>query len=233
MPELPPPEVYEKEFQYMPWGKLIQEVISYVTEHAPKKGEVLDLMCGPGHLANKLYQARPDLTIHGIDIDERFISYARKVYHDRWKNFVVADALDWNPSSWRHDIVVCTGSLHHIAYEQQETLVAKIARGVEYGGFAICADPYIDDYVTEQERQLAAAKLGYEYLVATINNGATIDVTKATAALIENDVAGIEFKTSVKRMRPIFEKYFSHVDEKKIWPAYDSEYGDYLFILTR
>jgi 2-polyprenyl-3-methyl-5-hydroxy-6-metoxy-1,4-benzoquinol methylase len=233
MPDLPPSEVYEQEFKYMPWGVLIDEIVAYVTKNTPEGGEVLDLMCGPGHLANKIYEARPDLTVHGLDIDERFISHARARYHDRWKNFVVSDVFDWKPTSWRHDVILCTGGIHHISYDRQEEVVAKIASGLDAGGFAICADPYIDDYTNETERQLAAAKLGHEYLTATIRNGATPDIVRATAQLIENDVCGVEFKTSVKKMRPVFEKHFLQIQERKTWPAQESEYGDYLFIMRR
>lgn len=50
MQNLPDPDVYEQEYTFLPWGRLIDEVVVYVSGNARKDGAVLDLMCGPGYL---------------------------------------------------------------------------------------------------------------------------------------------------------------------------------------
>ena len=130
--------------------------------------------------------------------------------------------------------VLCTGGLHHLPYENQPDLLGVISHLLEERtGFGIIADPCIDDYSTEKERQIAAAKLGYEYLIATLENGAPAEVIKATADLISNDVLGKEFKTSIEKITSLFKGKFSY-SMGKTWP--DKEiggYGDYYFYITR
>ncbi len=230
MQNLPSASTYEEEVKYMPWGKLISEILEILKNMIPENGEVLDLLCGTGNLLGRLAEIRSDVSYTGIDLEDEYILFARKSYPTL--SFETADVLTWSTDK-KFDAVVVTGGLHHIPYEQQDIFIAKLATLLKDDGLALVADPYIDDYSTEIERKISAAKLGYEYLVATIANGATDDVTKATADLIANDVLKVEYKTSTKKIRPMFEKYFSHIEEHKTWPESDSEYGDYCFVLRK
>jgi hypothetical protein len=98
------------------------------------------------------------------------------------------------------------------------------------GGFVLISDCYIDDYSNETQRQVAAAKLGYEYLRETIQNGAPQPVVKATIEILWNDVLMKEYKTSMKKRKSIFESIFYNVETLKTWPVFESEYGDYISI---
>jgi hypothetical protein len=109
--------------------------------------------------------------------------------------------------------------------------IEKISKSLKEDGFCIVADPYTDDYSNENERKLAASKLGYEYITATIKNRADEDIVKATIDILHNDVMGFEFKTSLKKLEPVFHKFFRKVDITKTWPQEDSEYGDYFIVL--
>lgn len=228
MQNLPTAEVYQKEVEYMPWGILINKIETLITETVPQNGTIVDLLCGTGFLLGELQKKRPDIKYVGIDLESEFIEYAQQQYPS--VNFQVADALLW-ASDIKFDAVICTGGLHHIPYEKQKEFVGKLSNFVAHNGFAVVADPYIDDYSNEQERKLAAAKLGYKYLDATIKNGATDDVVKATASLIENDVLKVEYKSSIKKIQPYFKENFRSVEKYKTWPEIDSEYGDYYFVL--
>ena len=228
MQNLPTSEVYEKEFKYMPWGVLVKEVKEYVVRHAPLNGSVLDLLCGPGYLLGKLQSVRNDLSYHGVDLESEFIEHAHKIYPSIF--FEVGDAIKWNSKN-QFDVVLCTAGLHHLPYSQQETFIEKLSRLVKKDGFVIIADPYIDDYSNESERKISGAKLGCEYLVSTIQNGGTDDVIKAAIDILSNDVQLVEFKASIKKNKPIFEKYFSVVEMHKTWPKKETQYGDYFFIL--
>ena len=54
---------------------------------------------------------------------------------------------------------------------------------------------------------------------------------KAAIDILSNDVQLVEFKASIKKNKPIFEKYFSVVEMHKTWPKKETQYGDYFFIL--
>lgn len=224
---LPSAETYEKEFRFMPWGILIDEVLEHA-KTTPGNGSVFDLLCGPGYLLGRLKETRPDLVFTGVDLEPEFIEYAKRNY--KGIEFIAGDAVTWITEK-RFDLVLVTAGLHHLPYDQQEAFIAKVSLLTKPGGRAIIADPYIDDYESETERKLAGAKLGYEYLAETIKNGGTNDVIEAAVGVLSNDVLLVEYKTSVVKMRPLFEKYFSNVAVHKTWPKEGNGYGDYYFVL--
>jgi 2-polyprenyl-3-methyl-5-hydroxy-6-metoxy-1,4-benzoquinol methylase len=230
--KLPSPETYERELAFMPYKKSLAMVRDIVCRDAPKDGRGLDLMCGPGYLLGQIKQRRQDLHLFGADIDERYIEYARK--QNRGIDFFLEDVLNWKAGPF--DVVLCTGALHHIPYEKQEEVVAKIAQLTKPEGFAIISDCYIDDYKDEKGRQLSAAELGYEYLRATIKHGSPTpsEVVKATTEIITNDVCGLEFKTSIAKRLPILWRNFSLVKTMKTWPDRQiGDYGDYVHVLRK
>lgn len=227
MKNLPKAEIYEQEFKYMPWGILIEKILAIIEKETPQNGSLLDLMCGPGYLLGEIAKLRNDLILEGTDINEEFITFAQNKYSAI--SFQVSDVLSWEPTK-KYDVVLCTGGIHHLPYEKQALFLEKIPAILNPHGFAIFADPYIDDYSNELERKQAAAKLGYEYMIATIKNGASDDVIKATVDILYNDVMGFEYKTSLRKMEPIFKKLFSQLEIKKTWPESNSEFGDYYIV---
>ncbi len=227
MRELPKSEVYEQEFEFMPWGTLIDKILATIQNEAPKNGSVLDLMCGPGYLLGEIAKRRPDLTLEGTDISDEFIQHAERKYPDI--SFQVADVLSWTPSK-KYDVVLCTGGIHHLPYDRQAPFLETIPALLNPNGFAVFADPYVDDFSNELERKQSAAKLGYEYMVATMKNGANDEIVKATVDILYNDVMGFEYKTSLKKLEPVFKRLFSNVEIDKTWPESKSEYGDYIVL---
>lgn len=225
MQNLPTAETYAAEVKYMPWGILTAEIEKVIIERVPQNGAVVDLLCGTGYLLSSLQKQRPDIKYIGVDLEPEYIEYAKTQFPNI--EFVVADAFEWS-SNEKFDAVLATGGLHHLPYDKQEPFLKKVSSLVKEGGFALVADPYIPDYSNEAERKLAAAKLGYEYLAATIQNGATDEVARATADLIQNDVFLTEFKTSIEKIKPQFERSFKNVEMHKTWGG--EGYGDYYFI---
>lgn len=227
MRELPKSEVYEQEFRYMSWGIAVKKVLETVENNSPKNASVLDLMCGPGYLLGELSKKRKDLLLEGIDNGEEFIQHAQQKYPEI--PFHVQDVLSWNPEK-KYDVIVCTAGIHHLPYEHQEPFLKSISQHLNPNGFAVFADPFIDDYSNEMERKQGAAKLGYEYLLTTINNDAPIDVISAALDVLHNDVMKFEYKTSVKKLEKILKGLFSEVEINKTWPDEESWYGDYYSI---
>ena len=227
MKPFPDSKIYEQEFEFMPWRILIKEILEIIEKEVPEKGSVLDLMCGPGHLLGKIADIRSDLNLEGVDISEEFVQYAKSKYPNI--SFQIADVLSWNPKK-KYDLILCTGGLHHLPYDKQKLFLERIPDFLSPNGFAIFADSYIDDFSNESERKQAAAKLGYEYLVAVIKNNAPDEIIEATVDIFYNDVMGFECKTSIKKLEPFFKKLFSQVEINKTWPDTDSGYGDYYIV---
>ncbi len=227
MKGLPDPKIYEQELLYMPYRESLRQVLDYISQNTPENGTLIDLMCGPGYLLGEIASKRKDLKLKGLDIDKRYIPYAKEKYLHL--TFERGDILTWKPDG-QYDVVICTGSLHHIPYDQQGTIVQKMASMVKSGGFVLISDCCVDDYSNETERQISAAKLGYEYLRETIQNGAPQPVIEATLEILWNDVLMKEFKTSMKKRQSLFEGIFNDVETLKTWPIFESEYGDYISI---
>ena len=227
MDELPSPEIYEQELIYMPYRESLRRVLELLCSNSPQNGSLLDLMCGPGYLLGKISSERQDLKFKGVDIDERYIAHANAKYSQI--DFEPGDILSWQPKE-NYDVVICTGALHHIPYEQQETAVHRMASMIKPEGIVLISDCYVDDYSNETERKVAAAKLGYEYLRATILNGAPQQVVEETIDILSNDVLMKEFKTSMKKRAEVFARVFCDVNTIKIWPTVESEYGDYISV---
>lgn len=227
MRNLPTAETYEKEYEYFPWGELIDEIAKFIFCRVPKKGKIIDLMCGTGYLLRKVHEKRPSLTLVGVDINEGFIDHARAKYSSIY--FKVGDVLVWE-SSLKYDAVICTGGIHHLSYPNQLKLIRRISEMINIHGIAILADPFIDDYRNENDRKCAAAKLGYKYLLATIKNGAPNELIETAIDILHNDVMGFEFKTALEKFLPVLKQFFV-VEIKKVWPKRSSnKYGDYYFI---
>ena len=62
---MPPPDTYELEYFFWPWGRLLEEVAEYVINKAPQEGFVLDYMCGTGFLLHHIGIRRSDLILAG------------------------------------------------------------------------------------------------------------------------------------------------------------------------
>lgn len=228
MKELPKAETYEEGLEYWPYRTSLETVLTYIQEHAPQGGALVDVMCGPGYLLGKIAERRPDLRLTGMDIDERYIEHGKKSYPGA--TFEKGDVRTWQPKE-RFDVALCTGSVHHVPYEEQEAAIRNIASLAKPGGLVIISDCYVDDYANETERKLAAAKLGYEYLKATIENGASDRVAEWTVDILWNDVLKHEFKSSYEKRLPLLEKSFSKVETLRTWPSQTPPgYGDYIHI---
>jgi SAM-dependent methyltransferase len=233
MKQLPESEIYKDGLAYWPYKDSLQAVLDHVITHTPQNGSLLDIMCGPGYLLGKIAEKRSDLVLYGVDIDARYVSHGNRTYERAV--FERGDVLSWRPTA-PFDVVVCSGAVHHVPYEQQERAIANIASIVKPGGFAIISDCYVDDYANEMERRLAAAKLGYEYLKVTIENGAPSTVLGWTVDILYNDVLMDEYKMSLEKRMAILRKHFRSISTLKAWPKSEqnfqspSGYGDYIHV---
>lgn len=235
MTQLPGAKIYEAGLEYWPYRDSLQVVLDHVVTHTPQTGRLLDIMCGPGYLLGKISEMRDDLWLYGVDNDDRYVSHGNDTYKD--VVFEHGDVLTWRPKV-AMNVVLCTGAAHHIPYELQGAAFANIASMVKPEGFAIISDCYVNDYADEKGRKLAAAKLGYEYLRATIENGAPDDVVKSTVDILYNDVMMIEYKMSIGQRLKLLERHFRSISTMKTWPKDEPSfaskgYGDYVHVCVK
>lgn len=102
-------------------GTLFRGVYRRVAEDAaaaaPTGGAVLDAGCGSGRLAIEIARRRPDLRVHGIDLERGMVEVATR--HAEQENltdrieFTVADLADLPLPDNSIDMIVSTASLHH------------------------------------------------------------------------------------------------------------------------
>jgi ubiquinone/menaquinone biosynthesis C-methylase UbiE len=96
-----------------------RRVAEDVARGAPTGGAVMDAGCGSGRLAVEIARRRPDLRVHGIDLERGMVEVAtlraeREKVADRVE-FTVADLADLPLSDDSIDLSVSTASLHHWA----------------------------------------------------------------------------------------------------------------------
>jgi SAM-dependent methyltransferase len=123
-------------------GSFYASVAADVAVAAPPSGRVLDVGCGPGHLANRLARDH-GLEVTGLDLDPMMVERARAnavqtVVAERRPTFVVGGvaALPFPEGSF--DLVVSSLSMHHWA--DATTGLAEIGRVLRPGGRAVIWD---------------------------------------------------------------------------------------------
>jgi ubiquinone/menaquinone biosynthesis C-methylase UbiE len=123
-------------------GSFYRSVAADIAAAAPLGGQILDVGCGPGHLANRLARDH-GLEVTGLDLDPTMIERARAnaeqaVAADRRPIFVVGGvaALPFPDRSF--DQVVSTLSMHHWA--DATAGLAEMDRVLRPGGRALVWD---------------------------------------------------------------------------------------------
>jgi SAM-dependent methyltransferase len=115
-----------------------------VERHAlPEGARVLDVGCGTGEFAAKLLAIRPDLTLHGIDVDPAHLDKARHnlAFAGGRADFAVGDAFHLGEVDGGFDLVVC----RHVVQAVPEVprLLAELVRACKPGGVVhVVAEDY-------------------------------------------------------------------------------------------
>jgi ubiquinone/menaquinone biosynthesis C-methylase UbiE len=112
------------------FGRMHRRVATDVAVAAPEGATVLDAGCGSGRLAGEIARRRPDLRVHGVDLERGMIEVAtaraaREKLGDQVE-FTVADLADLPLPDGSVDFVVSTASLHH--WTDVEGVIASLAR---------------------------------------------------------------------------------------------------------
>jgi ubiquinone/menaquinone biosynthesis C-methylase UbiE len=99
------------------FGGVYRRLTDDVAAEAPAAGAVLDAGCGSGRLALEIARRRPDLRVHGIDLERRMVEVASQRAEEEnladRVEFTVADLTNLAMPDDSVDLIVSTASLHH------------------------------------------------------------------------------------------------------------------------
>jgi SAM-dependent methyltransferase len=227
---MPPPEVYDEEHRYWPWGRLICWAASWVEKNAPRDSAVYDYMCGTGHLLALIRQARADLRVSGCDINASFVDYAMRKYDAI--SIECADARSFHLSD-PPGILLCTAGLHHLTHSEQEAFLDKTVSECDQKTLVLIGEEVVEEYCDEQTRRLAALRLGHSLIEYGIKSDWPSAQIEAAVDVLKNDVLlRGEYKRSVKELECLLQQRFVIVEARWIWRASGGG-GDIVFICRR
>jgi SAM-dependent methyltransferase len=120
------------------FGSFFDGVAADVARVAARRAQVLEIGCGPGHLAIRLAERGLDVT--ALDVDPAMVERARRNASRAGAQvtFVVGDVAALDLSDTSFEVVVSTLSMHHWA--DVERGLAEVARVLRPGGRALVWD---------------------------------------------------------------------------------------------
>lgn len=227
-PKMPEPEVYEQEYEFWPWGLLLNLAIESVIRLAPENAFVLDYMCGTGYLLGHVLEKRGDICTAGCTLEPRtYVDYAKKRYPGA--NVEFCDVFEYRPDC-SPDVVVCTAGIHHLNRGSQAVFIEKVASELKDGGLFIIGDELVRSYFNEKERRLAVLEVNDALLRYAIQRGAPDSIIEAGIDLISNDIFERgEYKIDFTNLLRMIEENFVLQEINWTWRnSRDSQWGDVL-----
>ncbi len=225
------PAVYEGEYIYWPWARLIDATERWIETHAPHSATVVDYMCGTGFLLSRTRVVRPDLACFGCDLDPAFIDYGLGRY--RGLQLTAQSVFDFVPPK-RPDVIVCTGGLHHLPRDRRLAFLRKCAEELSSDGVILIGEEVIGEHTGGASRRAAVLKLYFAMLERIIAAEAPPEVLgSATTAMRKELLEDGTSKDSLSELRAMLERGLVVEDLQRTWPAAPQPYGDYLAVCRR
>lgn len=129
--------------------------------------EIVELGCGPARILRQLDKIKESSNITGVDIDQKFLSYAQSslVNFPRKINLIQADISTYfHPKAV--DLFFSVGVHHHVSKGKKTNLyLANVHKQLKKDGIYIVADEFVPEYETETERELRIA-IWYSHVIA-------------------------------------------------------------------
>jgi SAM-dependent methyltransferase len=124
-------------FQSVVGGNALRRRIIQNHARARPGDKVIDIGCGPA----QALQSLPDVEYLGLDIDPKYIAFARRTYGDKGI-FVVGNtrSLRGDTRFKDADIVIAVSVLHHLDDEEAEDCIRFAYDALKGGGRLICHD---------------------------------------------------------------------------------------------
>ncbi len=230
---MPAPDIYEEEYKYLPWGRLIDWVVDWVAECVGADSGVLDYMCGTGYLLRQLRHVRPLLRLAGCDLSAAYIEYGAGRCSDAL--FAACDAFEYAPP-FQPDIVTCTAGIHHLPFHDQAVFLDKLADELRPDGYLILGEILVRDDSRPEMRQRSVIELGAAVLQYAVGQSAPAGVLGAGMQVMENDLLlRGEYKRSLASLSEIVGQRFHVREVVHTWPTGESaseEFGDFVFVCS-
>ncbi len=112
-------------------ARRLQRFYDRIAARNPQARAILDVGCGPGHLAAAIAKQRPHADVLGVDLDPVQIRLARR-HQAPNLDFAVAGAHELGLPAASRDWVVATETFHH--WSKPEASLAEIHRVLKPGG---------------------------------------------------------------------------------------------------
>ena len=225
---MPPPHVYEREYSFWPWGKLLTVAVDLICTNALQGGVLVDYMCGTGFLLNEIASRRPDLFVIGCDNNQVYVEYGRCKYPNI--RIVEADARSFDPPR-KANFAVCTAGLHHLSLKDQPMFLTKVKRDLGDNAFFLVGEEFIRDHEDENSRKKAVLELFSELMSYLEQTKAPLEVVEAAADTFVNDWCERgEYKISKRKLETMLAEEFEIVTADPIWADNNGELGDWLLL---
>lgn len=144
----------------------------------PQPGDrVLDCGCGPGEFCAFL----PDVEYVGIDVDERYVTEARRRYGERASFRLGPVGPETIRDDERFNLVLAMGLLHHLDDREVTSLLEIAHRSLAPGGRLVTIDPC---YAPDQSR--------IARMLIDLDRGEHVRSAEAWPALVEPIFPGAE-----------------------------------------
>lgn len=225
---LPAADIYEQEFVWWPWGRLVEWVVDFIVARAPRGGHVIDYMSGTGFMLRTLLARRPDLTATGCDLSSEFDDFARRRLPTAART-LLQDALSFRPTR-PADVVVVTGGLHHLRFDEQAAFVAKLAAELRFGSIVLIGEEAIGPHTDERSRRLAALELGQALLRLGVEEGWPDPLLEAAIGVLGGDLLlDGEYKRDVAGWENLISRHLRIRDLRRLWTTPGGG-GDVIFV---
>jgi len=181
----------------------LQSEIGFEYREKIKHISILDVCSGPGNFPNYLSLYIPNIQVTGIDLNEKFLDYARQAYgHLGWR-FIKADATILNLKK-KFDFVTASSAYHHIPDEKKVQFLEKIASHLTKDGKIILCENFLPNHDTD-----ARTDAIHKYYSALKNYYSQGNATPKALELIE-EVHQLEL-SGEEEHKVDFRKFQEHV----------------------
>ena len=134
------PTMREVEDEYW-WYRVLRGLaLRALKKRCPTEAMILDAGCGTGGMLSALKAARPQWTLHGIDLEPLAVEYCRG---RALANVARANVARMPFDDATFDVVLCLDVLYHAAVDQAAAL-AEIKRVLRPGGILVLNLPAFD-----------------------------------------------------------------------------------------
>lgn len=137
---------------------------SRVLEYVPWRGRLLEVGCGFGHWLNYVALHRPELSLEGLDVDERRIRVART---SRNRSIVFRTAEAIGLPSEKYECITIIDVLYLVSPEAKLRMLAECYQALKPGGTLLVKEvdvrPPWKFTVTKLEQLLLIKLFGFTY----------------------------------------------------------------------